>query len=96
MLALSAAQRTVVRARALAHAAQTLLAARSGAAAAPAPAAAYPLQSWKIGAPLSQPRRWYTAQRRWDTIAALSSGAGRAGIAVIRMSGPRAGALCKV
>ncbi len=94
MLALSAAQRTVVRARALVHAAQTLLAARSGTAA--APAAAYPLQSWKVRTPLSQPRRWYTAQRRWDTIAALSSGAGRAGIAVIRMSGPRAGALCKV
>ncbi len=81
-----------MRARALAHAvARTLLDTRDGTAA--APTAAHLLQ---VSAPLTQPRRRYTAQRQWDTIAALSSGAGRAGIAVIRVSGPRAGAVWKV
>lgn len=37
-------------------------------------------------------RQLCTVQPHWSTIAALSSGVGRAGIAVIRISGPNAGA----
>lgn len=91
MLALSAAQRTVVRACAVASAVRTSAAALCGTAALPAPA--QPLLLWKTSASLSQARHLCSAQRQWATIAALSSGAGRAGIAVIRVSGPHAGAL---